>query len=799
MFRNYIKTAFRSVLRERVNTIINILGLTLGITCSLILFLLVKYDAGFDDFHTKRDRIYRIVQESDGNDRKEYSPGVPPGLPDAFRQDFAEAEEVTFASYYSDALITIPAHNNEPKKFQEEAGVVFAESNFFKIFDRQILQGNAENGLDMPGEAIISKSLALKYFGKEDVLGLIVKQDSIEYKITAVMEDYPPNTDFPFNLMLSYITKKMSREATKWNGTSSNDHCYILIKENETAKEIEARIPAFVNKSIKKNFKHKTFYLQPLSELHFDARFEPFTDRVAPKEMLIALGVVAIFLLITASINFINLSTAEAIKRLKEVGIRKALGSSRSQLVGQFLGETTMITVFSLLISLALTQLMLGFINPFLDLKLSLDFSSDKLLWIYIISVTSVVSTLSGLYPALVISGYKPVHALKNKTNSASSSGFTLRRSLVVFQFMISQFFIIGTIVLISQMNYFQNRDLGFKKDAILIVPVPESTANKSFDKMRTLRNELLNESGIEMASLCYMPPSSGSSRDTGFTLEGENEDQRKNTQVKIADGNYLDLFGLQLIAGRGLSDLDTANGFVVNEQLLKVAGFGKAEDMIGKIIVMWGMKFPVVGVVKDFHTVSLKVPIEPVIMFNGIKGYETLAVKVNPANFQQTIAQIKTKWEVAYPEHFFDYGFLDEHIRDFYEDDQKLSILLTGFTCIAIFIGCLGLFGLAAFMTNQKTKEIGVRKVLGASVESILYRFTKEYVKLILVSFALASPLAWFVMTKYLEDFAYRITLGPGIFLMALSLTLTIATLTVGYKSIRAAIMNPVKALRYE
>jgi putative ABC transport system permease protein len=803
MFRNYFKTAIRNLLHEKSSTFINIAGLTLGITCSLVLFLLVKHLSTFDNFHSKRDRIYRVVTESDGNTGKFYTPGVPVVLPDAFRNDFKEVEQITFLSYRSNSLVSLPQRNGESKKYNEERGVVFAQPNFFKIFDRKILSGSAEKGLDEPNEAIISQALANKYFGSEDAIGEVVKFDSMEYKIAAVMEDYPPNTDFPFDLMLSYVSIQKAREANGWNSIWSDEQCYVTLKEGETAAAIEKQMPAFVSKYLgKDNFDHETFTLQPLREMHFDDRYETFTYSIAPKEMLVALSVIAAFLIITACINFVNLSTAEAIKRSKEVGIRKSLGSTRAQLIAQFLGETSIVTFFSMLISLALTQLALSFTNTFLELKLSLNFSADGWLWLYIVGVTVIVSLLSGLYPSFVISAYRPAVALKNQIGNRSASGFNLRRSLVVLQFVISQFFVIGTIVLINQMDYFQQKDLGFRKDAVLVIPIPlqeKPTLGDGTSAMRTLRDEVSRMAGIESVSLNNAPPSSGSVSGTGFYFEGQDESSRIDTQVKQVDGNYLELFGLNLVAGKNILDLDTATGFVVNEQLVKAAGLASPQEIIGRKIHMWGKTLPVVGVVSDFHTVSLRDPIEPTVLMNRMRGYKSLSVKINPTQMKQVVANIKTKWEAAYPEFIFDYQFLDESIREFYESENNMSVLLSAFTSMAIFIGCLGLFGLATFMANQRTKEIGVRKALGASVESIILLFTKEYVKLIVIGFFIAAPLAWFVMNLWLDSFAYKITLGPKIFLIGFGITLGIAILTVGYKSLKAAIVNPVNALRYE
>ncbi|HYG18717.1 MAG TPA: ABC transporter permease [Ohtaekwangia sp.] len=802
MFKNYFKTALRNLLREKSSTVINIAGLTLGITCSLILFLMISYMSSFDTFHQNRDRIYRVVNQSDGNQGTDYQSGVPSVLPDAFRVDFPEAEAVVFMSYRSGSLVTIPQREGESKKYQEERGVVYTEPQFFKIFDRAILQGNAANGLDEPNEAIIAARWAQKYFGRTDAVGEVLRFEDQEFKITAIMEDAPSNTDFPFDLMLSYSTVKKQREEQGWNSIWSDEQCYFLLKEGEDISRVESRMPAFTKKHLGNDDPDNTrFMFQALAGMHFDERFDTFSYSTVPKAMLIAFGVIALVLIVTACINFINLATAEAIKRSKEVGVRKSLGSTRGQLITQFLGETTFVTLLSVFLSLALTQLALSVVNPFMELDLRLDFTMGSPLWIYFLTVTVGVSVLAGLYPAFVVSGFRPAMALKSQMGNRQSSGYFMRRVLVVMQFWISQMLIMITIVIIHQMNYFQEKDLGFQKQGIFIAPVVSEEAagveGNHGSKMRTLRNQMATVPGVALASLGSAPPSSGNVSGTGFVIVGEGKTY--TTQVKQIDGNYLDLYGISLIAGRNVLDLDTASGFLVNETLAKTAGFEKPEEMIGTVIRVWRKELPVVGVVKDFHTVSLHDPIEATVLFNRISGFQTLALKVDVGQAQSVLSALENKWEAAYPEQLFEYEFLDESIREFYEGEKKMSILLGVFTGMAIFIGCLGLFGLASFMANQKTKEIGVRKVLGASVESIVIMFSKEYVKLIVIGFIFAAPVAWLAMDAFLGEFAYKIELGPGIFITGLGVTLFLAVLTVSYKSLRAAVVNPVKSLRYE
>jgi len=803
MFNNYLKTALRNLIRQRTTTMLNIGGLTLGLATSLILFLLVRYHKSFDTFHSNYDRTYRAVVQSDGNNGKNYTPGVYPVFPEAFVNDFPEADQVTFISYRAGSFITIPQVNADPKRYDEEKGVAFAQPSFFKVFDRKILIGDATTGLDEPNEAILSSRWAMKYFGKEDAIGEVLKYEGHEYRVTAIMEDLPTNTDLPFDLLVSYITIKKEKDENGWRGIWSDEQCYFTLRAGSSISDIEARIPAFVSKYLgdpARNQDNTTFIMQPFSEVHYDERFGNYNYNTISNSQLNALTLIGIFLLLTACINFINLTTAEAVKRSKEVGIRKALGSTRPQLALQFLGETTLITFVSILLALVVAEIGLASINAFLDLSLTLNYSSDIALWVFLVSTLVAVSLLSGIYPSLVVSGFNPISALKNQIRATQSTGFNLRRGLVVMQFFISQLLIIGTIVLISQMNFLKTKELGFRKEAVVIVNIPEqetATEGDGISKMRALRNDLMKVAGVEATSLSSTPPSSGSVSSTDFQIEGS--DEHYGTQVKQVDGNYLDLYKLELLAGTGLSDADTAQTMVVNEKLMQVVGFTDPKEIIGKRIKMWGKNLPVSGVVKNFNTVSLQDPMEATLMLNRIRGYETLSIKLNPQSVQQSLKEIQERWEQTYPEFIYSYKFLEDEIGEFYQSETKMSVMLTVFTSMAIFIGCLGLFGLTVFMANQKTKEIGVRKVLGASVENILFLFSGEFVRLILVGFVLAAPVSWYFSTKYLEQFAYKISIGPSVFILGLGSTCLIAFVTVGYRSIKAAMINPATSLRSE
>ncbi len=588
MLKNYFITAVRSLLRQKNTTLINVLGLTIGIASSFILFLLVQHQASFDTFNPNYDRIYRVVTMSDGNTGSFHTPGIPTPLPPAFKLDFPEAEEVVFTQYQAGGLILIPQPDGESKKFQEERGIVITDPGIFKLFNREVIIGDAQKGLDEPNEAVITVGLAKKYFGKEDVVGEVLKFDEREYKIGAVVSDPPNNTDLPFTVYFS-----------GWGGIWSDEQCYFLLKEGESIEALQSRMPAFYKKhNTEENYDNQQYVLQPLADVHFDERYGNYSYNTVSKQSLIALGTVAFFLIITASINFVNLTTAEAVKRSKEVGIRKTLGGSRTQLIWQFLGETSMVTFVAILMAAGLAQIALSFLNPFLELSLSFDLPNNLLFILFVSGIFIVVSLFSGLYPAFVISSYSPAIALKNSMGNKNSSGYLLRRSLVVVQFFISQFLIIGTIVLISQMNYFKNKDLGFRKDAIISLPIPVqeevSTDSTSSSRMRTLANQLSKLSGVERYTLCNTPPSSGSVSGTGFILEGESDDKRKDTQVKTVDNNYIDVFGLKLIAGTNIDDLDTARSVVVNRRFAQIAGFTNPSEIVGNRVRVWRRMLPV-------------------------------------------------------------------------------------------------------------------------------------------------------------------------------------------------------------
>ncbi|WKN42170.1 ABC transporter permease [Tunicatimonas pelagia] len=795
MLRNYWKTAVRTLWKHKSYTTINVLGLSLGITCSLVLFLLIRHWLSFDSYHTNRDRIYRIVKESTDLASGDGMPGVPLPLPEAFRTDFPAVEAVALVGEiaWEGTLLTIIDENGEAKSFQEDEYIAYVEPQFFQIFDRSFIKGDAATALDEPNEIVLSERQAQKYFGERDPIGqTITLNREKELIVTGVIENYPDNTDLPFDIFISDLTRDWEGH---WGSTSSGDQAYVLLAERQSPESIDAQFPVFIEKHYgdpldEQEFKH---YLQPLREMHFDPRFSTYTYQGVSWQTIRILTAVAVFLILIACINFVNLATATATQRAKEVGVRKVLGSTRSQLLRQFLSETTIITILSALIALGGVELLLLKVNPLLSSSLELQLLENPRLLALLIGLVVIISLLSGWYPASVLSGFKPVHTFRNVLQGQRTRGITLRKGLVVLQFIIAQVFIIGTLVLFRQMQYVQQTNLGFRSEAILTMRLPEST----LDQKRTFRQQLTQIAAVEKASLGYANPASGWVSATGYKLEGETE--KRTTHLKAADIHYLDIFQIPVIAGSPLTtDTDTLTQVLVNETLAASHGL-TPEEIVGRTINLWDADIPIVGVVKDFHTRSLREAIVPTVVLNDARGYEAVIAQVSLPNLSETLESIEQQWKTVYPEYTFAYIFADDEIAEFYTSERRLSRLLGGASLVVVFIGCLGLYGLITFMAERKTKEIGVRKVLGASVTNIIGLFSIEFIKLIGSAFVVAAPLVYLVMSGWLQNFTYKIDLGIGLFLIGIGATLIIALLTVSYQSIKAALANPVDSLRNE
>ncbi len=794
MIKNYFLIAFRNIKRSLGYTVVNVLGLALGISGSLVLYLMISFLISYDDYHTNRDRIYRVVSSSSYQGKVSYGTGVPTPFPEAFEMEISGLEDVLFISGGHDNTIIID-EDGERRIFEERQGMAFTNSNYFAFFDRKIISGERSSSLDEPNQVVLSESMTKKLFGDENPIGKTFSLDgNHEMTVAAVMEDFPSNTDFPFHALFSYKTIEEEHSKGGWTSTYSDDQCYVMLSSGITPERLKPLMKDFEIKYLgEENAKEMSRDLQPMRDFHFSSLYTNFNYKTVSRESMWAMALIGIFLIITACINFVNLATSVAVKRSKEVGIRKVLGGQRLELVGQFLSETFVISALAILVGTGLAELGLIKLNSFLGLDLHVNGNVFQT-GIFLLILWVTIGLLSGLYPAFVLSGFRPVQALKNKLSSRSVSGFNLRRGLVVFQFMISQVLIIGTIILVSQMNYFNNKDLGFNKEAIVMIPLPEAS---NIEKKQVLKREIERLAGVELVSLCLTPPSSGSTSVSDFSVA----DIEGNflTQIKSADVKYFKLFDLNIIAGSVYQPSDTMNGFVVNESLVKSVGLKNPEDIIGRNLKIWRRTYPVIGVVKDFHTMSLDEEVGPTILFSEIKDYYEIAIKINSKNPLSVINEIEKSWETQYDNFLFHYQFLDEQIEEFYEGERKMTTLLSIFACIAIFIGCIGLYGLVSFMASEREKEIGVRKVLGATTSQILVLFSKEFVVLIIIAFGIAAPLSGYAMGKWLEKFAYKIELNTFMFLTGIGVTVLIALATVSYKAIRASSTNPVNVLKDE
>lgn len=794
MFKNYLKIALRTLWRDKSYSIINIAGLSLGITCSILIFLLVQHHLSYDTYHAKADRTYRVVMDLKFGSLIQ-TPGVPYPFPKAFRQDFPEAEQVAASWGSYNTLVTLMDKNGVKQKYQEEETVGYVEPEFFQIFDYQWLKGNPKV-LAEPDRAVITEKLAQKYFGKEDPMGKTLRvENEKDFVIAGVIGNIPANTDHRQELFLPYVARLSQmdkKEQEHWGGVSSGHQAYVVVPKNTTQQQLQAQLAATQNKYYKgEDKKTMNFVAQPLSDVHFN----PSYNGAVQKSLIWALAIIGIFLILTACINFINLATAQAVNRAKEVGIRKVVGGNRRQLFWQFLLETGLLTLLAVGVSIFLAKLALPYVSELVQSELKLQFVQNPPLPLFLAATLLLVTFLSGAYPAMILAGFRPIEALKSKFATRQIGNFSLRRGLVVTQFVVSQLLIIAAIVVTSQVEYFKKADMGFNKDAIVLTPLP--VQDKS--KMQTLENQLLQVPGVQEVSFAFSEPASNNYNTTNLRFDTRQEDEKFQINTKPADDKYLETFGIQLVAGRNIFPSDTVREYLINETTVEKLGLKSPQEAIGKNLKVWGIDAPIVGVVKDFHNRSLSQTIEPVCIMSQFDQYYTCAAKISLSNVPATLKGIEKIWNAQFPDNFYEAQFLDERIAKFYEGEDIMMLLIRIFCGIAIFIGCLGLYGLVSYMAVRKTKEVGIRKVLGASVGDILLIFSKEFIKLVGIAFLIAAPLGWWAMNQWLQDYAYRINIGMGIFLLSIGATLIVVVLTVGYRSVQAATANPTKSLRSE
>ncbi len=802
MLKNYLIIAWRNLKRNKVFTVINVAGLSIGIAASLLLFIIVRYETSYDKFQKNYNNIYHIVTAIDFSDGTSYNPGIPYAALPALRADMPDIKFAAINATYG-SQVTVPGASAESsQKYIEDKGVFFCEPQFFDVFSSYTWLAGDKKNLGEPNSLVLSKEEATKYFGdwKKAVGKTLVIDNTITAKVNGILDDAPANTDLPLKVLISFPSLKANGSLYNynedWGSTSSNHQIYALLPQNVSAQTIDKRLLTFSKEHYTSKTNKKTNFLQPLSDLHYDTRFELFGTPGISWSTLWTLTLIGVVIMVMACINFINLSTAQAVNRSREVGIRKVLGGNRSSLFQQMMGETALLTGIAVLIAVAVVYLALPYVKHIASIEENLSlFTTSSLLMLAGIAVA--VTLLAGLYPAFVLSGFNPITALRNKMSTAKSGSITLRRGLVVAQFAISQVLIIATIVAISQMNFINKADLGFNKDAVLVLT--DNADSASIARLSSFKQALLSVPGVQSVSLNSDMPSSDNGWSTNFAYNHK-EDENYQLYLKFGDADYLKTYGMQLLAGRNYMPGDTMNEVLLNEELAKRLSPQKPTAVVGNVIRLGGGRWnTIVGVVKDFKTTSLREQTRPLLIASTKNYSYNVAVKLRTKNLTAAQTDIEHLWNQTFPEYAYNAKFFEDSINNFYQQENQLSLLYKIFAGLAIFISCLGLYGLVSFMAVQKTKEVGIRKVLGAGIANIVYIFSKEFTVLILVAFLIAAPVAWYISHQWLQNFAYKISLGISVFFIAVLASVLIAWITVGYKAVQAAIVNPVKSLRSE
>lgn len=813
MIRNYFKTAFRNFIRNRNYTIINIAGMAVGITVCMMIFIIIQYQTSFDAFHPEKDRIFRVLTEYHNADAGSISYGkdVPVPLPVGIKTAFPQIEQVApvFASQNDQLLV--PDNNGTPvKTFKEQSGVFFTSPSFFEMFNFPLLAGSYASLKD-PNNVLLTKEIAEKYFGdwktamgktiNLEAGGHIFEHGTDKLKVSGILATIPTNTDFQLKLVVSYgtgITGDYMKTDTDWDQTTSNFGCFIMLPPEIAADNFNQQLRSYTRKMASPVNKN-SHLIQPLTAVHYDTQTGNYSNKTISRELLNVLWLIAAFILLIACVNFINLSTAQAVNRSKEVGVRKVLGGTRSQLKIQFLAETFLIVLSAVILATVLTTLALPFASQLLELSLSFNTLNNTAIILFLLTVTIAVTALAGFYPSIVLSRFNPVKALKSKL-TANTKGISLRRGLVVFQFIIAQALIIGTLIIVKQMNYFMDQPLGFDKDAIINIPFRTDSLRMS--RLDHLREQLLSINGVQAVSFSSNTPVEDiNDLWSAFKFDQAIKETDFKAITKFADHEYISAYKLQLVAGRNLQPSNPTREFLVNESLVKSLGLKNPEDILNKEISMWGdrIKCPVVGVLKDFNDRSFRHDLAPLLVTTNITMYSQAGIKLATTNISSTLQAVKKIWEQSFPNFVYDYRFLDDKIAGFYKQETQLAQLYKIFAAIAIFLSCLGLYGLASFMAVQRIKEVGIRKVLGATAGNIVYLFSKEFIILITIAFVVATPIAWYYMHHWLQDYAYRIDISWWVFAAGGLAAIIIALATISFQAIRAAVANPVKSLRTE
>jgi putative ABC transport system permease protein len=804
MFSNYFKIALRNLRRNKAFTGINIAGLALGIASCLLIVLFVQHELSYDRYNTSSDRIVRVVFRGKMKVGEIKEANVMPPVAAAFKKDFPEIQEATRIRPYGMPRITYGS-----KTFKEDV-IGYVDSNFFRVFTVPLLKGNPNTALISPNTVVISRSVAKKYFGDEDPIGKVLqfKDNNAAATVTGLFDEIPDNSHFHFGLLASMSTLAESRES---NWLNSNYFTYLLLPENYDPKKLEAKLPQEVDRYVgpqlekamhltmdqfKKNGNSLGFQLQPLTDIHLHSDLTGDIEPHGNISYIYIFSAVALFMLLIACINFMNLSTAGASKRAKEVGIRKVMGSVKGQLVRQFLLESLLLTVVALILALSLVSMALPFFNELTGQHLGLHLLSNPLILPGLVLFGLLTGLLAGSYPAFFLSSFNPITVLKGRLTSGKRSA-GLRSGLVVFQFFISIALMVGTMVVYRQLAYIQHKDLGYSKDQVLIVQeVWWLDKNKE-----AFRQQLLQDPRIASVTASGYLPAGPTNGNNFFAHADNNINQMiKNLRYDV-DDNYIPTLGMSMLAGRNFSKEYAADSSAVIVNEAAVRAYGWKDAPVGHSITQTvdqstNKTYHVIGVVKDFHFRSLHEQITPLVMTLG-GDQNNFIIKVKTKDVSGLLSTIGRHWSEMTSASAFSYSFLNQRFDNTYKAEKNIGLILGIFAGLTIFVACLGLFGLATFTATQRTKEIGIRKVLGADVTGLVALLSKDFLKLVVLAFLLAAPVAWWAMSRWLQDFAYRLPINGWIFVAAAMLAILIAFVTISSQAIKTALANPVKSLR--
>ncbi len=796
MSRYYVKIGWRSLLKNKLSFLINIAGLSLGVTCCLILLIFIRYESSFDRYQPHADRTYRVVQHTEYPEQTLYWNTTAYPLAEALRNDFPEMEIVTQTAGPVSRIFNIENKNGSITHF-EENNVLFADSFYYQVFDLGWIAGQPQTAFQHANSIVLTESMVIKYFGPDqDVTGRTIKLKEEPLMITGVVKDAPGNTNLRYHMIISYefFKKHNSYFSGNWSGNYEGT-TFVVLKESGIRTNLESKISSWKKKYLKPEDDSRiSYFLQPLPDIHNETLYGSIPGGyVMPKKLLRVAVFVALFILLIAIVNFINLITAKSSTRLKEVGVRKVVGSTRLDLIKQFVTENTLVVLLSLIFSIGLTYGLIDQLNNLLSIiNLQLSFQPDDFRLLLLIGAGTIL--LATIYPAVVLTSFKPIQILKKDILLTNLRGFSLRKGLTVFQFVLVQLFVIAAIVVATQMNLFRNTELGFTAGDIVMTPAPE------YIKLNTYRNSLLENKDIKAVAFGSGPPMAvdGFALGTTFRLPSQSIEEGQEARLKIGDRYYLDFYDLELVAGRNITEnKESFDEFVVNEKLLKSFGWAP-EEAIGKKLLINEGEATIEGVVKDYHNNSLQREISPCIILNWVYFNDQAFIKVAAEN-PPPLSAIEEIWKSTFSSSVYRHQFLDESIEKEYMLEQLIFKGFTIFSFLVMIIGCLGIFGLMSFLTLQKTKEVGIRKVLGATVMQIITFFSKEFILLIALAFIIAAPLTYYVMELWLRNFTYRIELTVWMFLTGGILTLLIALLTSGFHTVRAALTNPAGSLRSE